>query len=127
MRALKSTLFARLCVKLTRLYFSRFWYSREHSGKWMHAEKNLMYGISGSENPKSLSPSPLSILSETVWSRTDVPLIHAAAQVDLLYNCLRRQIYNKLLYQFLLPKVNYLNIYKNTFQNPLKIQIWMVL
>ena len=27
------------CIKFTRLQFSWLWYSREHSGKWMHAEK----------------------------------------------------------------------------------------
>ena len=26
-------------VKFTRMHFSRLWYSHEHSGKWMHAEK----------------------------------------------------------------------------------------
>ena len=31
-------------VKFPWLNISRFWYSREHSGKWMHAEKNLIYG-----------------------------------------------------------------------------------
>ena len=32
-------------VKFPWLNFSRFWYSRDHSGKWMHAKKNLIYGI----------------------------------------------------------------------------------
>ena len=30
-----------LLVKFTQMHFSRLFYSREHSGKWMHAEKTL--------------------------------------------------------------------------------------
>ena len=35
------------CIKFTWLNFSRFWYSCEHSGKWMHAEKTwyTVYGF----------------------------------------------------------------------------------
>ena len=37
--SLKNLLYLQDCVKFTRLNFSRFWYSCEHSRKWMHSEK----------------------------------------------------------------------------------------
>ena len=33
------------CMKFTRIHFSRIGNHRKQRGKWMHAEKNLIYGI----------------------------------------------------------------------------------
>ena len=37
------------CAKFTRLNFSRFWYSREHCGKWMLAEKTWYTVFTGED------------------------------------------------------------------------------
>ena len=33
------------CVKFTQIHYLRLQFSRDQSTKWMHAEKNLMFGL----------------------------------------------------------------------------------
>ena len=57
-RTSKSTIFQlQECVKFTSwLHFSQFWYSRDHSGKWMHVE-NTWYTCIQYPKPWNFSTS----------------------------------------------------------------------